>query len=260
MIGQKDGKIAYFSLEIGLDPRLPTYSGGLGILAGDTIKAAADLGVPLIAVSLLYESGYFHQKIENGVQIEYPVKWNKNEYLHKIGNKVFVNIEGRRVYIQAWRYSVVGSKGEVPVYFLSTDLEENSEWDRNITKSLYGGDQWYRLCQEIVLGIGGIKLLRSLGYGDKDFRVPIRKYHMNEGHSALLTLELHKEVQKKFLNKEEPFFKDYVKKHCVFTTHTPVPAGHDSFDLEMVKKALIDYYPINNLEFIRNDQLNMTHF
>lgn len=258
MIKDKEEVIAYFSLEIGLDPRLPLYSGGLGILAGDTIKSFADLGVPVIAVSLLYEDGYFHQSIEEGEQREFPVQWNKNEFLKPLPQKVKVTIEGRDVYVQAWEYIIHGCKSKVPVIFLSTNVPENSEWDRNITKKLYGGDQWYRLCQEIILGIGGVKMLRTLGYSDSSDN-PIKKYHMNEGHSALLTLELYKEVKKHFLNEDEPFFTNFVKQHCVFTTHTPVPAGHDSFDMEMVKRALGDYFSFDNVNFLKDHKLNMTY-
>jgi starch phosphorylase len=236
------------------------YSGGLGILAGDTIKSCADLGVPMVGISLLYDEGYFHQTIEHGEQYETPVQWVKEEFLKPLPQRIKINIEGRDIYIQPWQYTVFGAKGEVPVYFLSTNLPENSEWDRTITKQLYGGDRWYRLCQEMILGIGGVKLLRALGYGDSQDATYVRKYHMNEGHSSFLTLELHKEAKRKYLNEEEPFHMNHVKNSCVFTTHTPVPAGHDNFPMEQIRNAFRDYYDLDYLTpAIRDNKLNMTY-
>lgn len=258
MLQNKEGVVAYFSLEIGLDPKMPTYSGGLGILAGDTIKAAADSGVPLIALTLLYDNGYFHQTIDQGIQHENPVQWNKNEFLKPLDPKVKVQIEGRDIWIQAWKYTVYGNNGKVPVLFLSTNLPENSDWDKEITQNLYGRDRWYRLCQEIILGIGGVKMLRALGYDTEDGQ-PVAKYHMNEGHSAFLTLELHNEIKQKYLHEDEPFFINYVRNKCVFTTHTPVPAGHDTFPVEFIENALQNYYPIRSLNQFQDDTFNLTH-
>lgn len=258
MLQNKEGVVAYFSLEIGLDPKMPTYSGGLGILAGDTIKAAADSGVPLVALTLLYDNGYFHQTIDQGIQHENPVQWNKNEFLKPLDPKVKVQIEGRDIWIQAWKYTVYGNNGKVPVLFLSTNLPENSDWDKEITQNLYGRDRWYRLCQEIILGIGGVKMLRALGYDTEDGQ-PVAKYHMNEGHSAFLTLALHNEVKQKYLHEDEPFFINDVRSKCVFTTHTPVPAGHDTFPVEFIEKALENYYPIRSLNQFQDDTFNMTH-
>ena len=177
-------RIAYFTMEIGLDPKMPTYSGGLGILAGDTIKSCADLGVPLIAVTLLNEKGYFAQKLDaEGAQAEVPVDWPKEEFLTLLPPQVSVDIEGREVKVRVWEYIVKGISGAtVPVYFLDTNLKENSEYDRTLTSFLYGGDQWYRLCQEIILGIGGLRAIEAIGYKN------IEKYHMNEGHASLLAL------------------------------------------------------------------------
>jgi len=248
--------IAYFSMEIGLESDIPTYSGGLGVLAGDTIKSAADLNVPIIAVTLLYRKGYFNQKLDSdGNQTETDVIWNPENHLSKLKEKIKVRIEGRDVAVTAWQYNTEGIGGyRIPVIFLDTDLNENSEHDRNITDRLYGGDQRYRFCQEIVLGIGGIRILEKLGY------TGIRKYHMNEGHSALLTLEL---LRKDIVaSKEKVNLKhnDSIRSRCVFTTHTPVPAGHDQFPLEMVKSVLGNLVPSGEIESISHEgKLNMTY-
>jgi len=247
-----DRKIAYFSMEIGINPHIPTYSGGLGILAGDTIKSCADLKVPMVAVTILYEKGYFDQKLDSqGNQQEFPVKWNPKDFLKPLPNKVSVRIENRTVAIQAWQYDIIGITGHtVPIIFLDTDLKENSEYDKGLNDYLYGGDQWYRLLQEIILGIGGVRMLKELGYAG------IKKYHMNEGHAAFLTLELLNETKRK----EEPVW-DFkaVRELCVFTTHTPVPAGHDQFSYDLVKRALGDFLPFDVLKMLAGeDRLNMT--
>jgi starch phosphorylase len=249
---KQDRKIAYFSMEIGIDSRIPTYSGGLGVLAGDTIKSCADLRVPMVAVTILYEKGYFAQKLDpQGNQQEVPVKWNPKDFLKPLPNKVSVRIENRTVAIQAWQYDAVGITGHtVPIIFLDTDLKENSEYDRGLNDYLYGGDQWYRLLQEIILGIGGVRMLRSLRYTE------IKKYHMNEGHAAFLTLELLNERKRK----EEPVWDfEQVRELCVFTTHTPVPAGHDQFPYDLAKRALGDFLPFDVLKMLAGeDRLNMT--
>jgi len=156
--------IAYFSMEIALDPAMPTYSGGLGMLAGDTIRSAADLKVPMVAVTLLYRKGYFDQKLDvSGWQTESPVEWDVAKHCRELSSRVQVGIEGRTVQLRAWQYTVNGISGHVvPVILLDTDLPENSEWDRTVTHFLYGGDSHYRLCQEIVLGIGGVRVLRTI--------------------------------------------------------------------------------------------------
>ncbi len=179
-------KIAYFSMEIGLRDEIPTFSGGLGILAGDTIKSSADLNLPIVAVTLIYHKGYFKQDIDDqGRQIESPAIWDPSESMEMAPEKVDVTIEGRKVYIQAWVYKVKSPKGgEIPVIFLDTNLPENSEEDRELTYHLYGRDDNYRIKQEVILGIGGVKMLKALGFQK------IKKYHMNEGHAAFLTLEL----------------------------------------------------------------------
>jgi starch phosphorylase len=227
--------IAYFSMEIGLDPAMPTYSGGLGVLAGDTIRSAADLKVPIVAVTLLHRKGYFHQRLDaSGWQIEAPAEWVVEKLLEEMPPRTSVIIEGRTVQLRSWKYEVKGIGGfKVPVYFLDADLPENSEWDRTLTHFLYGGDSHYRLCQEVILGIGGVRLLRALGY-DR-----IERFHMNEGHASLLTLELLDEEARKAgrrrIGHEDV---EKVREKCVFTTHTPVPAGHDQFPLDLVKRVL----------------------
>ena len=238
-------KIAYFSMEIGIDEHIPTYSGGLGVLAGDTLKSSADLNVPIVGVTLLSEKGYFYQEIDSeGNQIELPYNFNINDFLKLLPSKTCVKIEERDVNIRIWYYPVQGTGGYiVPVFFLDTNLETNSNYDREITKYLYGGDNKYRLAQEIVLGIGGVRAIESLGYRTID------KYHMNEGHAALGTLELYdqlKDVEK-------------VREQCVFTTHTPVAAGHDQFDLPLAKSMIGDLIPDSLLhEFTFENKLNMT--
>ena len=227
--------IAYFSMEIGLDPAMPTYSGGLGLLAGDTIRSAADLRVPMVAVTLLYRKGYFRQKLDaDGWQREEPAAWAVEDFLEEMPQRTSVTVEGRTVHLRAWRYEVKGVGGfKVPVFFLDSDLPENSEWDRTLTHFLYGGDQHYRLCQEVIIGIGGVRILRVLGY-DR-----IERFHMNEGHSSLLTLELldeeAKKAGRKWIHHEDI---EKVREKCVFTTHTPVPAGHDQFSLDLVNRVL----------------------
>ncbi len=227
--------VAYFSMEIALDPAMPTYSGGLGVLAGDTLRAAADRNLPMVAVTLLHRKGYFRQLLdEKGWQTEAPSEWNIADRAEELPQRVSVEIEGRSVLLRAWQFDVLGaSGGRVPVYLLDTDLPENSEWDRRLTDLLYGGDKWYRLCQEIVLGIGGVRMLRALGH------LQLKRFHMNEGHAALLALELLDE-QAQLAGRKEFNSEDLVAVHdlCVFTTHTPVPAGHDKFPMEYVSRAL----------------------
>lgn len=240
------GHIAYFTMEIGLAGAMPTYAGGLGILAGDTVRSAADMEIPMIAMTLLHRKGYFRQRLDaSGTQTEEPVSWPVSELLFEMGPRCTVEIEGRTVYLRAWKHEVKGVNGYVvPVYFLDAALPENSEWDRALTDHLYGGDEHYRLCQEIILGIGGVRMLRALGYRD------IKRYHMNEGHAALLTLELAHELacQAWELAYEPikqivtPELVHLIKPMCVFTTHTPVPAGHDKFPLDLVHRVLTDYH------------------
>ncbi len=238
-------KIAYFSMEIGIDENIPSYSGGLGILSGDTIKSCADLNVPVVGLTLLSENGYFYQKLdEYGNQIELPLQFSISNFLQELPSNTTVEIEGRDVKVRPWLYKYRGVGGYiVPVFFLDTNVTGNSDQDRQLTKYLYGGDDRYRLAQEIILGIGGVRILRDLGYNTID------RYHMNEGHAALGTLELY----------DQSNDVEIVRQQCVFTTHTPVAAGHDQFDIKMAKSMIGKILP----EFILDDitfenKLNMT--
>src|SRR6516162_7098915 len=225
--------VAYFSMEIALENSMPSYSGGLGVLAGDTIRAAADIRLPMVAVSLLYRNGYFHQRLsDDGAQVEEPVEWNVERFLVEEAPRVSVTLEDRRVELRAWRYTVIGVRGyEVPVYFLDADLPENDPRDRELTGSLYGGDPYYRLSQEVLLGIGGVRMLRALGHTE------LMRYHMNEGHAALLTIELlDEECQQAGRSSIHGDDIERVRSKCVFTTHTPVPAGHDKFPVEFLTR------------------------
>lgn len=227
--------VAYFSMEVGLGPAMPTYAGGLGVLAGDTLRAAADLGLPMVGITLLHRKGYFRQHLDQqGNQSESPVVWSPEEFLQPVAARVSVRIEGRLVQVRAWRYGIAGLSGhEVSVYFLDTDLPENVPEDRDLTDHLYGGDERYRLRQEAVLGFGGVALLRALGHQ------PVDSYHMNEGHAALLALALLEErTGERGLLAATETDKEAIRRQCVFTTHTPVPAGHDQFSLDLVRHVL----------------------
>ena len=251
-------RIAYFSMEICLDQAIPTYSGGLGVLAGDTLRSAADLKLPMVGVTLLHRKGYFRQHLDaEGNQTEAPVEWRPEDMLQELPERATVTIEGRDVHVRAWRYGVRGVTGhEVPVLLLDTALAENSEYDRTLTDSLYGGDGQYRLCQEIVLGMGGAQLLRAIGYnGDV-------RFHMNEGHSALLSvtlLEWRLDGRKAFELDENDV--EAVRRQCVFTTHTPVPAGHDRFPADLVRRVLGDdrFQLLDAAKCLEEGALNMTH-
>ncbi len=217
--------VAYFSMEIGLKDSIPTYSGGLGILAGDILKSATDLGVPMAGMTLLYRKGYFRQAFENCAQKEYPVEWNPETELTLLPNEVTVLIESRVVKVRAWCRELKGkTEFTVPVYFLDTDVEGNTPEDRQLTWYLYGGDQRYRLCQEIILGSGGLRMLRDLGYANID------DYHLNEGHAAFLLLELIREMGYEQYEK--------AREHGIFTTHTPVSAGHDHFSWDLINRVM----------------------
>lgn len=235
----KNDLIAYFSAEYGLDETVPIYSGGLGILSGDHLKSASDLGIPLVAVGLLYKNGYFHQKIDaygNQKSIYKdidlmnmpinPVKDDKGNDL-----KILLKLPGKNLYLKVWNIKV----GRVTLYLLDSDIAENTDEDyRNITLRLYGGDQEMRIKQEIVLGIGGVNLLKTLGLNPS-------VYHMNEGHSSFLLLEVMKNIVKE---KKVSFniARDITSSQTVFTTHTPVPAGNDIFPVELVEKHLKGYW------------------
>lgn len=249
--------IAYFSMEIGLNADIPTYSGGLGVLAGDTIKSAADLNIPLVAVTLLYRKGYFRQEFDQtGWQHEYDIQWEPERYLQRLPHKALISIEQRDVKIQAWLYRVKSpAGGSVPVLFLDTNIPGNDDQDRRLTDHLYGGDQVLRLKQEIILGIGGARILQAMNFS-------IRKYHMNEGHASLLTLELLNQTRQNLGDNSDDFSDINIREvaeQCVFTTHTPVPAGHDRFPYDLVEKILPGDIPLATLKkFAGEDDLNMT--
>ncbi len=249
--------IAYFSMEVGLNPAMPTYSGGLGVLAGDTLRAAADLGVPMVGVTLLHRKPFRQHLDARGVQTDTSYVWHPKEFLEPLEPRVVVNIEGREVEVQAWRYLVRGVSGHtVPVYFLDTAVPENSPWDQTLTDHLYGGDDHYRLCQEVVLGLGGVAMLRALGHEE------VQLHHMNEGHSALLTMALLEEqTDGRGLRAATSKERDAVRERCVFTTHTPVPAGHDQFSLDMVRRVVGDERTaaLEAVECCWNGTLNMTY-
>jgi starch phosphorylase len=231
----KTAKVAYFSMEIALEPEIPTYSGGLGVLAGDMLRSGADLGVPMVGITLIHRRGYFRQRLDaQGNQFEQDAEWNPAGVLEENGARVSVEIEGRAVHLRAWKYTILGISGhEVRVYLLDSDLAENTPWDRTLTDHLYGGDVHYRLCQEALLGIGGVRILRELGYTD------LTSYHMNEGHAALLALGLlEQRLGKPELNSATEEDLEAIRSQCIFTTHTPVPAGHDHFPRALMQQVL----------------------
>ena len=242
--------IAYFCMEMGLESDIPTYAGGLGILAGDMMKSCADLDVPVVGVSLLYRKGYFKQRFDHsGWQFEEDEFWDPRQHLIPLAKEVVLELEGRKVHIRAWMYKLSGAGGRVnPVIFLDTDIDGNSEGDRALTARLYAGDQCYRLQQEAVLGIGGLRMIEALGATN------IQKFHMNEGHSALLTIELFRQ----YAGCEEPT--EEVRQRAVFTTHTPVAAGHDVFPQDLALSVLGAGFVPSAIEHVvfKNGVLNMT--
>ncbi len=250
-------RVAYFTMEIALRNEIPTYSGGLGVLAGDTVRSAADLVLPLVAVSLVSRAGYFCQAIDaQGRQVEQAATWEPHDWAQPLDAKIAVSIEGRAVWIGAWLYVLDGYLGgRQPVLLLDTDLDENHADDREITHYLYGGDDTYRLKQEIVLGIGGVRLLQALGF-------KIRHHHMNEGHSALLGLELLRRYEyppEDLRPGELPYDVPRVREQCNFTTHTPVEAGHDRFAYPLVQRVLGTIVDAATLKHLAGeDSLNMT--
>ena len=250
------GVVAYFSMEIAINHAMPTYSGGLGILAGDTLRSAADLGVPLVAFTLVHRKGYFQQHLDvMGTQKEEVQPWDPTDFCTEEPARVTVSVEGRTVTVRCWRYNLAGRYGHVvPIYLLDTDVDGNSGWDRGLTDHLYGGDTNYRLQQEIVLGMGGARMVRALG-----FRANV--YHMNEGHAALLTLALlESQLGGGPLGEATETDMQQVRKRCVFTTHTPVPAGHDRFSTEQSIRILGGDRTarLEKLGCFRDGMLNMT--
>ncbi len=240
--------VAYVSMEIAVSTGVATYSGGLGVLAGDVVRAAADAGYPMAGVTLLYRDGYFRQHLDaSGGQHEEPQSWRPDSMLEQLAPVATIQISGRPVAVGVWRYPVTGVDGHVvPVYFLDTDRPENDDAARGLTRSLYGGDARYRLEQETLLGLGTVAVLHALGH-DR-----VGTYHMNEGHSALLVLALLEETHHDLAR---------VRERCVFTTHTPVPAGHDCFGLDLAQDVLGGDYAgtLRALDLADDGVLNMTH-
>ncbi|MCC6676004.1 MAG: alpha-glucan family phosphorylase [Phycisphaerales bacterium] len=230
--------IAYFSMEIGLEPHIPTYSGGLGVLAGDTLRAAADMGLPYAGVTLLYRDGYFTQRLEGGRQVEVPTAWKPEETLEEMPQRGYVPIEGRVVLVRAYRLILKGATGRyIPIYFLDTDLPENTPDDRKITRALYTGNSDWRIKQEAILGIGGRRMLRA-------FTHDVACFHMNEGHAVFLTVELLSEHLARFDKSQiDSECIRHARQRCVFTTHTPIEAGHDRFPIDRVR-AIIGDHPV----------------
>ena len=252
-----DGMVGYFSMEIAIEPSMPTYSGGLGVLAGDTLRSAADLGLQLAAVTLTHRKGYFRQVLDaDGSQHEESQPWNPEATLTPEEPRVVVTIEGRPVHVRAWRYDMEGVTGHsIPIYMLDTDIEENDPRDRALTDYLYGGDTNYRLAQEIVLGLGGFRMLEALGHD-------ITVYHMNEGHAALLTLALlEKTLGGGALSSAQDRDFEAVRQQCVFTTHTPVPAGHDRFGMDQAYRILGGEFTqaAERIGGVHDGLLNMTY-
>ena len=227
LVSWPDLRVAYFSMEVALTNEIPTYAGGLGVLAGDTLRSTADLGVPMVGISLVHREGYFRQEIRDDWQIEHPAPWAPERFLTEVEPKVSVDLDGHTVHVRGWRYDLVGSGGHiVPLLLLDTDLPENRPEDRHITDRLYGGDERDRLRQEVVLGVGGVRLLRAIGCS------AIQTFHLNEGHAAFAPLEL-------LRTEDSTDGWDFgpVRNRTVFTTHTPVAAGHDQFDLNLVERV-----------------------
>ncbi len=254
---QRRCNIAYFTMEIALRPEIHTYSGGLGVLAGDTARSAADLDLPMVFVSLACRQGYLHQEIDaSGHQVHRPDPWNPGDWCTPLAARIAITLEGRRVWIRPWLYGCSGAlDNPVPVILLDTDLDANHPADRHITDHLYGGDAAYRLKQEAVLGIGGLRVLRALGF-------TLRTFHLNEGHAALLTVELLKRYPRasNVLETEgRKYDSSPVLTRCLFTTHTPVAAGHDKFPYDMVESILGEEVDLGELRrYAGSDHCNMT--
>ena len=252
-------RIAYFSMEIAIRPEIKTYSGGLGVLAGDTARSCADLELPVVFVSLISRMGYLRQEIDaRGRQVEHPDPWDPARFATPLRAKVAIPIAGREVWVRPWLlvpHSPFGRRVRVPVLLLDTQLEENSPEDRGITDTLYGGDQEYRLKQEMVLGIAGVRVLQALGFA-------IRRYHLNEGHAALLALDL----LRRYPRPDGPVVAggvghdvQQVREMCIFTTHTPVEAGHDRFSYDLVRKLMPNYMSFEQLKPLAGEtDMNMT--
>ncbi len=235
MANGRSARIAYFSMEIAVDQRIPSYAGGLGVLSGDMLRSNADLGIPIVGVTLVHRHGYFRQQLDaQGKQTEKPDDWHPESVLEALEPIVTLELNGRPVKIRAWRYWIEGLMGhKVPVYFLDTDLPDNPEFERTLTNNLYGGDTHYRFCQEAILGMGGVLMLRALGHER------INRFHMNECHSSLLILALMEErVGRQNLATVSEVDIEAVRQQCIFTTHTPVAAAFDEFPEELASGIL----------------------
>jgi starch phosphorylase len=243
-------RVAYFSMEVALANEIPTYAGGLGVLAGDTLRSCADLCVPVVGISLVHRQGYFRQEIHDTWQIERDASWAPEHLLQEVRPRLTVAIEGRELQLRAWRYDIVGSSGYiVPVLLLDSDVPANSPEDRHITDHLYGGDARCRLMQEIVLGVGGVRLLQAL-----DCKA-LRTFHLNEGHAAFAPLELLRAA-----DATDGWDFGPVRNQTVFTTHTTVAAGHDQFEWSLVSRVLGEFVARDVIEMLGGrERLNMTH-
>lgn len=232
-------ELAYLSMGAFLEPYLPTYSGGLEILAGDTLRSCADLRIPAIGIIQASNAGYFRQKLNReGWQIEEPIHWNPKKTLGRINERVIIQNKGRELYVGASPYIINGETGfKLPVFLLDTDFEENREEDRAITGMLYDNDPDHRIAQENVLGNGGVKLTKKLGFDS------IHTFHINEGHAAFSTLSLY----------EEGYNEKEIKDLCVLTTHTPVAAGHDKWDYDTAYYVVEKLLPKNIKELAGED-------
>lgn len=248
-------RIAYLSMEISLRSEMHTYSGGLGVLAGDSVRSAADLALPMVFITLASRQGYLRQEIdEDGRQVERSDPWDLTEWATPLSPVQAAMIEGRPVWVRPWLYEQTSSHGNtVPILLLDTNVELNDPQDCTITDWLYGGDNEYRLKQEIILGIGAERVLQALGF-------KIETYHLNEGHAALLPLTLlRRNPLAENTSVALPYDVETVRKQCVFTTHTPVAAGHDRFDYHDVIRVLGDFIPIDHLKALGgHEHLNMT--
>ncbi len=244
-VQSKSLDVAYFSMEIMIESEIPSYAGGLGVLAGDLLRSCADLGVNAAAVSIVYSGNTFDQVINpDGSQTFVETDWRRSDHLKKLATQIELTIQTTKVIVDCWRYDFVGLSGHViPLYLLDTDLPLNPDWVRDLTKSLYHGGGDVRISQEILLGFGGVKMLKALGYEN------IQTYHMNEGHCAFVPLAL---LQDHDYNDEE------VKNLCTFTTHTPVPEGHDKFNYDLAYQFAGDYLPWHIKSLAGEDILSMT--
>lgn len=232
-------------MEIMLRTHIPTYAGGLGILAGDILRSCADMKIPAVGMTLVYKGESFIQKFHtDGTQSYSEIEWRKSDQFTKMPQRISIKVNGQNITIGCWRFDIVGYSGfVVPVYLLDTDYYINDQWARDLTKDLYDDKPEIRFSQEIILGIGGVQMLKKLGYEQVDC------YHLNEGHAALAPLALLPDNNWK---------DDEVKKKCVFTTHTPIPEGHDIFSYEMTQKYADGYLPWHIKSLSDNDNLNMT--